>query len=140
MQRAYNAGNTYETWYTRDANGQLTAIYTKDQGGTVTQSEIPIYGDRRLAMAKVDFTNNQRNLTYAYELKDHVGSVRNVIIKDPNQPEGIKTTYAVDYYPYGYKLRKYDQFGVSSQDSLYDKPEICNKKSIPCLNYFKSVT
>lgn len=65
-----------ETWYIRDANGNLISLYYRYQG-QLFQGELPIYGASRLGIA----FRNTSHYKYNYELTDHLGNVRAVISK-----------------------------------------------------------
>ncbi|MEO1053662.1 MAG: fibronectin type III domain-containing protein [Bacteroidota bacterium] len=66
-----------ETWYLRDASGNLLSIYERqgdDQGQVGVKTEIPIYGS-----GKIGVYYPQQDGTTAYELTDHLGNVRAVV-------------------------------------------------------------
>ena len=65
-----------ETWYVRDAQGSIIAIYYRS-GSTLVQGEIPIYGSERLGTA----FKNVDHYQYNYELRDHQSNVRAVVTK-----------------------------------------------------------
>lgn len=76
-----------ETFYVRDMKGTPLAIYN--------QSNIknPIYGSKRIGVY------DKNALTSTYEITDHIGNVRALIIKsDTNTASLIGKT---DYYPFG---------------------------------------
>ncbi|TRX51856.1 hypothetical protein FNH22_23160 [Fulvivirga sp. M361] len=70
-----NHETEWETWYVRDASGKLVSIYEKpDPDGIVTQTEIPVYGAKKLGVYYP-----QQDGSVAYELTDHLGNVRGVM-------------------------------------------------------------
>ena len=74
----YSGGNTFETWYVRDASGNILSTYQAENGSTeIRQEERNIYGASRLGMAQNDAFGNVNR--YAYELTDHLGNVRATI-------------------------------------------------------------
>ena len=87
------SGVEVTTWYVRDINGNLLAIYN-----ATLQIEVPLYGASRVGVY-----NRQRG-NYQYELKDHLGNVRVVINKTGSDNATIETTK--DYYPFGLVLRQ----------------------------------
>jgi RHS repeat-associated protein len=73
-----SSGLGTQTYYVRDAAGQVMAIYTIPQGtNPPTTIEYPIYGLSRLGIA------DQNNI-FKYQLSDHLGNVRAVIQRDGN--------------------------------------------------------
>jgi RHS repeat-associated protein len=97
-KQTYNNSGTllYETFYVHDALGNTLAVYDNNNVQSLFQkTETYIYGIERLGM----FDGNQ----YAYQLKDHLGSIRATIRKN----NGILDILSyMDYYPYGMVLRK----------------------------------
>ncbi|MDW3196099.1 MAG: RHS repeat-associated core domain-containing protein [Cytophagales bacterium] len=77
-----------ETIYVRDASGQLMAIY--DKATEYELKELPIYGSSRLGTYFKASSESQ------YEIKDHLGNVRNLISRVTRDQ-----IYATDYYPFG---------------------------------------
>ncbi|MEP5363811.1 MAG: type II toxin-antitoxin system death-on-curing family toxin, partial [Reichenbachiella sp.] len=65
-----------ETWYVRDASGNIIAIYEKEDTG-LALSELPIYGSGKIGTSFRDPLKHK----YSYELTDHLGNVRSVISK-----------------------------------------------------------
>ncbi|WP_456459468.1 RHS repeat-associated core domain-containing protein [Reichenbachiella sp.] len=65
-----------ETWYVRDASGNIIAIYEKEGTG-LALSELPIYGSGKIGTSFRDPLKHK----YSYELTDHLGNVRSVISK-----------------------------------------------------------
>lgn len=65
-----------ETWYVRDASGNIIAIYEKE-GADLELSELPIYGSGKIGTSFRDPLKHK----YSYELTDHLGNVRSVISK-----------------------------------------------------------
>jgi RHS repeat-associated protein len=72
-KRVLQDGNTTDTYYVRDAAGQVMAIYNDvvTSNGSTVVKEYPIYGASRLG---VDNGGNKR-----YEITDHLGNVRAVV-------------------------------------------------------------
>ena len=82
-----NAIETKQTWYIRDASGNVTSIYerTAVEGTTnpvtwnaLAQAEVPIYGSGKIG------TYYPRDGSTAYELTDHLGNVRAILKKQVN--------------------------------------------------------
>lgn len=122
--------NGKETWYVRDASGNVLSIYTKDaavNGGNLTQNEVDIYGSSRLGILNrnnyvglgsvvpgvgshyyLSFTRGKKY----YELTNHLGNVLTVV-SDRKKPFAKATNQNVidfyvadiksvsDYYPFG---------------------------------------
>ena len=81
-------GNT-TTYYVRDAAGSPLAIYENN-----VLTEHPIYGSSRLGVHY-----RQSGTEDAYQLTDHLGNVRAVIMK--NGENAVSLTAKTDYYPFG---------------------------------------
>jgi hypothetical protein len=104
-------GNTKNTYYVRDASGNVMAIYESKK-----LKEQPIYGSSRLGMYRVDASGGTKPLERTlgnklYELSNHLGNVLAVITDnkygvDANE-DGNANHYAphivssTDYYPFG---------------------------------------
>ena len=88
------------TLYVRDLSGQVTAIYNGDDD-VYTQEELAFYGNSRIGTIALGDASSPQD-DYLYELKDHLGNVRQVI----KVTEGTKDwAYAKsNYYPFGMKL------------------------------------
>ncbi len=82
------------TLYVRDLSGQVASIYTKPNS-TYVQKEIPFYGNSRIGT----FINGNE---YHYELKDHLGNVRETIKVISSTPTWADSKS--DYYPFGMKF------------------------------------
>ncbi|WP_291286865.1 RHS repeat-associated core domain-containing protein [Flavobacterium sp.] len=80
------------TFYQFDLSGNTMAIYSLPNGGSITQTELPIYGLNRLGIYK------RASGIASYEIKDHLGNVRSVIEKESGSP--VIKSFA-DYYPFG---------------------------------------
>lgn len=93
-----NHENNIETWYVRDASGQLLSLYTK-VGGTLQQKEIPLYGASHLG------TYDAQSSYSTYELKDHLGNVRATISRQKLGSGLADVKRYADYYPFGSILR-----------------------------------
>ena len=79
---------TTTTYYVRDAAGTPMAIYENS-----ILTEQPIYGSSRLGV------HYRETGTDAYQLTDHLGNVRAVIMK--NGENAVSLTAKTDYYPFG---------------------------------------
>ncbi len=85
-KKATNGGNTTTTFYSRDASGNILAVYEKINNGPINLIEQPIYGSDRLGERKevVDISGQlpesdvftRRLGLKTYELKDHLSNVR----------------------------------------------------------------
>ena len=130
--RISKLANGIETWYVRDASGNVMSVYTKDatiNTGNLTQTEIHLYGSSRLGVLNTttNVQNAVANTTGIYtfirgnkffELSNHLGNVL-VTISDKkighDAGNGIIDYYtadvvtANDYYPGGMIMtgRKY---------------------------------
>ena len=106
-KESFHPSGTTTTYYVRDAAGSVMSIYT---GGSSYQSinpgappepvpfltiqkELPIYGSSRLGV------HYRQSGTDAYQLTDHLGNVRAVIMK--NGENAVSLTAKTDYYPGG---------------------------------------
>jgi hypothetical protein len=100
-KESYNNQTTYSTYYVRDAAGSVMAVYTKTAGPFTYQplqvKEHSIYGSGRIGVFKRE---NTLPGGYAlYELTDHLGNVRAVIMKSGGNV--LSLTAKTDYYPFG---------------------------------------
>ncbi len=83
-----NGTLTHTEYYIRDVAGNTLAIY---RNGIL--KELPIYGASRLGI------HYKESNTDAYQLTDHLGNIRAVVIK--NGQNLLSLTGATDYYPFG---------------------------------------
>ena len=99
-----NAGTNVlaDTWYVRDVSGKLASVYVKN-GDSFEQREIPFYGASRIGLAKA-LTGGDYD--FQYELKDHLGNVRQTILTDNtgNISTGNWSATSANYYPFGMKM------------------------------------
>ncbi|MEM8568589.1 MAG: LamG-like jellyroll fold domain-containing protein [Bacteroidota bacterium] len=73
MSRNEDTGT--ETWYIRDASGNVISIYEKkDAVGDLVQKEVPVYGSGKIGTYYAD-----QDGSVAYEMTDHLGNVRAVV-------------------------------------------------------------
>ncbi len=85
-----------ETWYVRDAGGNILSVYTAQLGEEIKQSELGIYGSSRMGV------NYKEDNQYVYEISDHLGNVRVTFGEDAG---GALQTYThADYFPYGMRM------------------------------------
>lgn len=138
-----------ETWYVRDASGNVMSIYTVDptvNSSHLTQSEIHLYGSSRLGVYNVNtdmeyvdpnsdgiskFTRGNK----FFELSNHLGNVL-VTVSDKKigvSSNGTTIDYynadvisATDYYPFGMTMpgRSYGTQGRYSFNGKEDDKEI----------------
>ncbi|WP_083925438.1 RHS repeat protein [Psychroflexus tropicus] len=102
----YNNSTTYTTYYVRDVSGTVLSIYESEAlsnplVGSKNQpvlKENPVYGNSRIGLIKRGAENIQGG-TYVYQLTDHLGNVRAVVMEDS---KGIMSLInQTDYYPFG---------------------------------------
>ncbi|WP_418513037.1 hypothetical protein, partial [Corallibacter sp.] len=102
-----NMPGTDNTYYVRDASGSPMAIYHKPPGRPSPAAEIPdehpVYGTSRLGVFYRDQADTNEG-TYAYQLTDHLGNVRAVVMKDGTN--ALSLTNASDYFPFGSVMPK----------------------------------
>jgi len=84
------------TYYVYDLGGAALAIYDNN-GGSLSQKEIPLYASGRIGMYR------RVNNTYQYELTDHLGNVRVVLNQNKINGKVDVASYS-DYYPFGTPL------------------------------------
>ncbi len=108
-----------ETWYVRDAGGNIMSIYENKSGGAnpnIFQSELPVYGQDRIGVNYFTPVGNPNSfcttsggaiLPYRtpeltlYELKDHLGHVRATIRGEKDANGDAQMLSYTDYYPFG---------------------------------------
>jgi RHS repeat-associated protein len=110
-------GNYSTTFYVRDASGNVMAVYKTSGTTNLTLEEQHIYGSSRLGIFKKDKTKKAgikegtvgaRALgERQYELTDHLGNVRVVLIDYYKVGMSIddRVLSATDYYPFGMVAR-----------------------------------
>lgn len=95
------SGLTTNTYYLRDVSGNVMAIY--NEAGTGTTIEHPIYGNRRIGIAKRNLGQTTlSNLNYVYQLTDHLGNIRVVLQQD--ETGNAIALGKTDYYPFGMSM------------------------------------
>ncbi len=83
------------TYYVYDVAGNIMAVYEKPvENPSASLKELPVYGIDRVGILSL-----QGAPEYQYELKDHLGNVRVVFIK--NGSGTAQVLHWVNYYPYG---------------------------------------
>ena len=104
-KQAYTgAGGYTTTYYIRDVAGNPMAIYEAYQPDgrgmyqPPTPKEYPVYGNSRLGVYFKD-TSSKSGGHYVYQLADHLGNVRAVVMKSGNN--SLSLTNKTDYYPFG---------------------------------------
>jgi RHS repeat-associated protein len=105
-KESYNTSSPYTlqvtTFYQLDLSGNTMAIYNLPNGGSIVQTDLPIFGLSRLGVY------NRATTISNYEITDHLGNVRAVIQKISGQP--VIQSYA-DYYPFGEQLPSRNSLG-----------------------------
>ena len=115
-----NHAGTKETWYVRDAQGNVLSVYEKAVGGDLIQAEVDLYGSSRLGVynRNVDVDVMPVITNYAtfergdkfFELTNHLGNVLATITDRTvlHSTDGTNIDYqnadvatATDYYPFG---------------------------------------
>jgi RHS repeat-associated protein len=95
-KESYNTASPFSlqstTFYELDLSGNTMAVYSMPNPGSITQTDLPIYGLSRLGVY------NKASAASTYEITDHLGNVRAVITKT-----AAIQSYA-DYYPFGEQL------------------------------------
>ncbi|MEM9681238.1 MAG: RHS repeat-associated core domain-containing protein, partial [Bacteroidota bacterium] len=90
---------TDNTYYLRDTSGNPLAIYNSPpEDDSENLEEHAIYGTDRIGV----FYRDQRNTdegVYTYQLTDHLGNIRAVLMKDGDN--AVSITSQTDYYPFG---------------------------------------
>jgi RHS repeat-associated protein len=103
----YGMADTEKTFYVRDASGSPMAIYNIGAGRPSPAAQIPdehpIYGASRLGVFYRDQDDTDKG-DYVYELTDHLGNVRAVLMKDGTN--ALSITNQTDYYPFGMPMPK----------------------------------
>ena len=96
---------TNTTYYLRDDAGSILSVYDKPSGGSISQTEVPIYASGRVGVLHRSSNNIK------YELTDHLGNVRatKTIPNITNVYNGKEappppTEDLADYYPFGWKM------------------------------------
>jgi RHS repeat-associated protein len=113
-------GYVTTTYYTRDAQGNVLAVYTNDQDGNneFYLSEVPLYGSSRLGEWRprrlLDIVAAENTVTTlsgekTYELSNHLGNVL-AVVSDELSPFGgvgggeAVVVSATDYYAFGQEM------------------------------------
>lgn len=93
-----------DTYYVRDATGNVMAIYEQAESKftisgdiPLTLTENPVYGNSRIGVFK---RSSNASSSYVYQLTDHLGNVRAVISKDQSG-NALSLIAKTDYYPFG---------------------------------------
>jgi RHS repeat-associated protein len=131
--------NGKETWYVRDASGNVMSIYEKELNQDLKQTEVHLYGSNRLGIYQADVNvdqapSNTINVTgpagnvafrsslnrgwKIYELSNHLGNVLVTISDRIIQHTGNNTS--IDYYlPDVVTANDYAPFGMQLVDRTY---------------------
>lgn len=118
LKRYYEPANTLAntTWYVRNAQGLVVAVYAKSSAGNLTLTEHPVYGVERVGLdhlshlyttdtvASHDTLFSRILRKKSYELTDQLDNVR-VVVSDLVKPATSNflpdVLSAIDYYPFG---------------------------------------
>lgn len=102
---SYNAaGNIAKTSYYIGGT-----IYIDDASNNfgLLQKEITINGGGRVGTGNLNYdiiTGAYVDISYVYEITDHLGNVRAVIQESTNPSDPVDEIYYADYYPFGWKI------------------------------------
>jgi len=118
------------TWYIRDASGNVMGIYTQaSSSGNISLKELALYGSGRVGLAQI----NSGQASYVYELADHLGNVRATVQKESDG--SLALVSAADYYPFGmlmpnkattpgeYRFGYQGQFAEKDEETGYNQFE-----------------
>lgn len=119
-KKDYSSTEKTETYYVRDASGNILAIYEKRGTALLTQFELPVYGSGKIG------TMTRGALHTTYELTDHLGNVRAIFGKAADNT--VRLEGYTDYYPYGMVIpsRQYmlgDRYRFGYQGQYAEKDE-----------------
>ncbi|SDF49093.1 RHS repeat-associated core domain-containing protein [Chitinophaga filiformis] len=127
--------NGVQTWYVRDASGNVMSVYTRGDntanGGSLTQTEIPLYGSGRLGLSTLNINvqsvvspdvvpvrglGNGIGIGFLrgkkiFELSDHLG---NILATVSDKKRGVSTdSTTVSYFtPDIFSTQEYYPFGM----------------------------
>jgi RHS repeat-associated protein len=95
-QRIRKSGGGKTTFYVRDNSGNVLSIYEQQTASSdFEQVEVPLYGASRLGQYR------PKDQSYVYEMRDHLGSVRAVILRRLKVGGGVDVLSYSDYYTLG---------------------------------------
>jgi RHS repeat-associated protein len=95
-QRIRKTGGGKTTFYVRDNSGNVLSIYEQQTASSdFEQVEVPLYGSGRIGQFR------PKDQSYVYELRDHLGSVRAVILRRTKVGGGVDVLSYSDYYVLG---------------------------------------
>lgn len=99
-------GQIRNTYYFRDATGNVMAVYEQEGNGAMVElKEQHIYGSQRLGMVTPAEGYSDMGTHYTglrtYELSDHLGNVTAVVSDMPS----VGVVSATNYYPFGMAMR-----------------------------------
>jgi hypothetical protein len=126
------------TWYARDAQGNVLAVYNKPQNSnTFAASEFNIYGSSRLGMVTqpealpetptVPLAHSQTLGLKVYEFSNHLGNVLTTFSDRKIATEGTPSYVAyytaeilssTDYYPFGFEMPGEENVKISELANL----------------------
>jgi len=119
-KKEYTTADKTETFYIRDASGNILATYEKKGAASIAQTELPVYGSGRIGVL------TRGDMSTTYELSDHLGNVRALFGKDASS--AVRMVGYTDYYPYGmtmpnrqYTLGSRYRFGYQGQFAEKDE-------------------
>jgi RHS repeat-associated protein len=132
-------GYVTATYYTRDAQGNVLAIYINDQDGNneFYLSEVPLYGSSRLGEWRprrlLDIVAAENTVTTlsgekTYELSNHLGNVL-AVVSDALIDNAPSVVSATDYYAFGQEMPgrifndkdyRYGYQGQEQEDDIWE--------------------
>jgi RHS repeat-associated protein len=95
-QRIRKSGGGKTTFYVRDNSGNVLSVYEQQTvSSDFEQTEVPLYGSGRIGQFR------PKDQSYVYEMRDHLGSVRAVILRRLKVGGGVDVLSYSDYYVLG---------------------------------------
>ncbi len=118
--------NGKETWYIRDANGNVLSIYEKVVGGNLMEIEAHMYGSSRIGIINVNrdmsiINNGNDNFERGKKVFEMSNHLENVVVTISDKKKQTSTNgISVDYYePNIVTATDYYLFGMTMPGRIY---------------------